>query len=613
MTHIYSGCCRDLFLERPINDVDIILDTQELQFRAMKCDNNGCVFNKMYSEHKDEYVRIGGIKRYDLRMNQWMSSEKIINAKLLLKNIQKTSNGGIVGIKDNSKNINVVAFQIFCANGVDIDFMDNTFYFDHGCISTFQQMKEILPYCEPIKGKLLQSNTCTDIANKIDEILMKKEGYTGKDLELDVMTSFTNKESKLFTFFADEFGVSFEVLSAVLNEANRLDFLWGGSSYFRCDFFEVISDTFDEYRKDVATHRKKFDKSGDMRRDLFLREYFNENASWFYFRPPNNLGKNKNFDQNINKYNIAIESKQENEDFKEKEQIRQIASLFPLIPTNYYPISHLSHCAQTDCTFNALYFDLKSVLNDTKTYDDIDAQQNVVQLWMAHIKDPCLTGIDDVENGRVMAIPDEFLESHGIDIPNVDMLTEDQTVRMVQSQPEMIMYRIMKNASKLLDKFGKERIQIDDSFVDAIREYWLVDFWSWLHDLLTNQFADYEFDQDRFVGHFWRTYEFAMSKVPLDVRVSLMYLFGLDTFIFALMELSKPFRASVEKYSKQFKGKEEEALLARLHQLFKENGSPQSWQKVKGKAFSSRTTDIEIPKQVTEREEIGIYKIYTRE
>eukprot|EP01084_Bolivina_argentea_P061972 113299_1 len=189
---VHGGCCRDVYLDKVPKDVDIILDTQKLQLRASYCINKDCKLREFYNTNKDEYEKISKIKRYDARVNQWMTSDKVINAKYLLQFIdpKKTKAPDVVGIRDNSKALYVVSFVIYCNNGIDIDIMDNTFYFQHGFIDSLGKLE----YVSSLDGYACKRGIGGWPNGKPIEYLIQywitKNKYTQHELDKDIINSF---------------------------------------------------------------------------------------------------------------------------------------------------------------------------------------------------------------------------------------------------------------------------------------------------------------------------------------------------------------------------------------------------------------------------------------
>eukprot|EP01084_Bolivina_argentea_P127840 226054_1 len=414
--YVHGGCCRDLYLNRTINDVDIIVDTAKLQELASRCTNDNCVLKKQYDNNTAEYNRIKNIKRYDLRLNQWMTSEKIINAKWLLQFINseaKKDNSQIVGIKDNSKRLYVVAFVIYCQNGIDIDFMDNTFYADHGYLEQLDDVGPILNVLDPLAVNLGWKNY-GDILNEE----LKKKNYRQNNFENDIKNRF--KDSVLVSV----------IENFIFNKKSNLD---AKSWQMVCD--KGGSDEERVSMIDYGSSNRLFMKGNVWGEFLFCLK--RKNKYW----ERREIEKTKNELVAGKEYDVKEDDMKEDTDNK------------------FYDITHALHCEQADCTFNALYFELYDVVNKCKGFND----EEIKKFWMSEhvMKDPCKIKDDDKTGGLY-------------DVTNGIVCTyKGKANEICQSQPEMIMYRTIKNAYKLATSpvfANTKQIIIGKELVDAIRE-----------------------------------------------------------------------------------------------------------------------------------------------
>eukprot|EP01084_Bolivina_argentea_P146954 257190_1 len=129
--YAHGGCCRDLYSDQNINDVDLILDTQKLHLAVQSCKTDKCKLKEFYNKNKDEYMRIHKLKRFDVELREWMTSEKIINCKYILNQIK--NHNAIIRTDVFERHLYVL-FKIFCKNGIDIDMMDCSYHYDYGYI-----------------------------------------------------------------------------------------------------------------------------------------------------------------------------------------------------------------------------------------------------------------------------------------------------------------------------------------------------------------------------------------------------------------------------------------------------------------------------------------------
>eukprot|EP01084_Bolivina_argentea_P031080 57549_1 len=156
------------------------------------------------------------------------------------------------------------------------------------------------------------------------------------------------------------------------------------------------------------------------------------------------------------------------------------------------------HYNNTDCTFNALYFELKDVANK------LEDKQNIPNLWKRAMKDPCGTGISDIQNKMVRT-------------------AKGYAKHVVQSTPSRIIYRTMKNCSKLIMNVNKDnnhsKITIGYELVEAVTEK--------MAELFSGTF----FNVDKLAGWIFGTY----AQIDIDTRINVYHLLAVDYYVMELM------------------------------------------------------------------------------
>eukprot|EP01083_Nonionella_stella_P276452 939350_1 len=249
--YAHGGCCRDLYLNRTITDVDIILDTQKLQNNAKICSNNHCILRKFYNDNKLEYERISKLMRDDVQLNQWITSDKVINCRYLVNRIISKSTN-IVGVRMHCKRLYVVVFNVFCDNNIIIDMIDNTFYCDYGYIERVEQVGQTIDrlymyLC--MENKELRSLNVK--YKKEMDVWVQQQGYTQQDFTNDIVHEFKNNSS-LVEFVDQQLVKQFDGNGLVKTSSEWLNqFRRSGVGYGYKDFKSMFINKEENKHKEV--------------------------------------------------------------------------------------------------------------------------------------------------------------------------------------------------------------------------------------------------------------------------------------------------------------------------------------------------------------------------
>jgi len=557
--YVHGGCCRDMFLGKVPNDVDLDLDTQKLQGLASECQDNKCALKKFYDANKDEYVKIGAMPDFEERLSAWMISDKVINTRYLLKSINEDER--VSGTRDNSKRKYVITFLIFCKNGIDIDIMDTIFYFDNRYVSTIGR-----------------------------ELLFQTVG-----------------NQSVMPYFMD-FVVAVSAFST-----NKL------GAWSREEVVKKAKKTQEQYLKNV----KNWDKSEVKHKLYSIFTSWIKEAAAFLFKYAGDatalfLMTKQKFNQQHFPGLMEKEDLSEQLPFKKvKRALMKVLGFYPLIPTPWYPISHLCHSYQADCTFNGLYLRVKDIYRCGEGLQG-DVNEQIVQHWKKSIQDPYTHAVfdgdddgDDEKHGKEGGIYDV---KHGIVRTyehewGANGLYIDFTELVLQSQPEMMIYRTVKNVSKLLGDDGKVRSELEveeitlgeqlcDNFNSFQLEYNADTMNSFVSHLfkstLDPQWDTFEVDEygveqgakfysdgerDRIVRHVFTTY----GNIDMEIRAAVFHLLGFGKLLvkpaekleinelFADDEVIKQsvnaFKKSLDEYANKQTNEKYAGLMKRLEDL----------------------------------------------
>eukprot|EP01084_Bolivina_argentea_P161758 281553_1 len=140
--HIHGGTPRDILTNKPVKDIDLIIDIRSIQLHAKQCKNYNCILSKHYQQNKNEYTRIkktkdnfGSVSQWEKEMEtngEFLSSKKIINCKyfvdIIEKHMKSNQNKMIAKIKRIPKSKTLPLYQIFFNNNIDFDMVDCSFY-----------------------------------------------------------------------------------------------------------------------------------------------------------------------------------------------------------------------------------------------------------------------------------------------------------------------------------------------------------------------------------------------------------------------------------------------------------------------------------------------------
>eukprot|EP01084_Bolivina_argentea_P286251 491026_1 len=230
---------------------------------------------------------------------------------------------------------------------------------------------------------------------------------------------------------------------------------------------------------------------------------------------------------------------------------------------NAYPLTHKEHAKRCDCTFNALYIKLSSVVNINSTSE-----------WYDYVIDPYRTmnradadinAINDLHQGIVRPYRDAALWDSNDTRENSSLLGSIAS-NAKSGQAEFLIFRTLKNAYKLKDRPLPISISKRYSYVlKASYSQWF-NVKHLMQEFVYNKKEEKdETKLERVLRHTLIHNYFRNGKIPLEYVIGIYHMLSYDSFLVECFKDQK-FKKQVEIFFVQIeqseKYNEEELLFA---------------------------------------------------
>ena len=229
----------------------------------------------------------------------------------------------------------------------------------------------------------------------------------------------------------------------------------------------------------------------------------------------------------------------------------------PIELADIYPFTHKEHAKRSDCTFNAVYIKLSSIVNEEETCDPQTWYNLVIDPFeKAERADKDIRSIKDLEECIVRPYKDAAFW----DMSSNDPLQSSSLMGTILSnaksgQAELLIFRVIKNTYKL-HKLQKP-IKIGKRYTEVMLESYPL--WFNVDDLIHQTVYNKKNKQietalDKVLRHVFAHNYFIGGKIPIEYVIGVYHLLQYDYILVKEYNKNQVFKTQLEEAVEQYKG-----------------------------------------------------------